>query len=113
MLQHSITQSYHLPEIPWAWLTWWVLQGALRTRLAGWDPRALAPQLRQPLLAIQGGADIRIDLRESEELFERWAGPKERWFEPGVPHVGMWARDRDAYCDRVASFFDRAFNLAP
>ena len=41
------------------------------------------------------------------EFYRRWAGPKERWFEPHVAHVGMFARHPQAYGDRVAEFFDR------
>lgn len=107
VLQRSIRQRYHLPAVPWAWLTWWGVQLALRTRLASRDPAALVPRLRQPLFAIQGGEDRRVVPLLGREFYRRWAGPKERWFEPRVAHVGMFARHPEAYCGRVADFFDR------
>ena len=112
VLQRSIWQQYHLPAVPWAWLTWWCVQAALRTRLSSTDPAALAPGLRQPLLAIQGGEDRRVVPLLGREFYQRWAGPKERWFEPSVVHVGMFATHPRAYGDRVAGFLDRALTNA-
>ena len=112
VLQRSIWRQYHLPAIPWAWLTWWCVQAALRTRLAPTDPAALAPRLRQPLLAIQGGEDRRVVPLLGREFYRRWAGPKERWFEPHGAHVGMFAMHPQAYCGRVAGFFDRVLTTS-
>jgi len=107
VLARSIWQRYHLPSIPWAWLTWWSLQLALRRRLALMDPAALATRLHQSLLAIQGGEDRRVVPMLGREFYRCWAGPKERWFEEKVAHVGMFAGHPREYCDRVANFFDR------
>lgn len=107
VVQRSIRRQYRLPAVPWAWLTWWGAQTVLRARLAPRDPAALAPRLGQPLLAIQGGEDRRVVPLLGREFFQRWAGPKERWFEPHVVHVGMFARHPEEYGRRVAEFFDR------
>ena len=107
VLARSIWRRYHLPAIPWAWLTWWSLQLALRRRLAPTDPAALAPRLRQPLLAILGGEDRRVVPMLGRDFYRRWAGPKERWFEEQIAHVGMFAGHPGEYGDRVANFFDR------
>ena len=112
VLQHSIWRQYHLPAIPWAWLTWWCAQAALRMRLAPSDPAALAPRLHQPLLAIHGGEDQRVMPLLGREFYQRWAGPKEQWFEPSVAHVSMFAVHPQAYSDRVGEFFDRALTKA-
>jgi len=109
VLRRSIRRQYHLPAVPWAWLTWWGVQLALRVRLAPRDPAALAPRLGQPLLAIQGGEDRRVVPLLGREFFQRWAGPKEWWFEPHAVHVGMFARHPQEYCQRVGEFFDRVF----
>ena len=106
VLTRVIWRQYHLPAIPWAWLTWWSTQLALGRRLAPADPAALAPRLRQPLFAIQGGEDRRVVPLLGREFYQRWAGPKQRWFEPHVVHVGMFASHPKEYCDRVADFFD-------
>ena len=108
VLARSIWRRYHLPAIPWAWLTWWSVQLALRRCLAPLDPVVLASRLHQPLLAIQGGEDRRVVPMLGREFYRSWAGPKERWFEERVAHVGMFAGHPQEYCDRVANFFDRA-----
>ncbi|MDP3721899.1 MAG: alpha/beta fold hydrolase [Candidatus Omnitrophota bacterium] len=107
VLRRAIARRYHLPAVPFAWITWWMLQGVLGRRLAPRDPVALAPRLHQPLLLIQGGADQRVPPPLGGDVYARWAGPKERWFEPAVVHVGMSAVNPDAYGKRVADFFDR------
>jgi pimeloyl-ACP methyl ester carboxylesterase len=107
VLRRAMTQRYGPSGIPWAWLMWWGVQLALGTRLAPRDPAALAPRLRQPLLAIQGGEDRRVVPLLGRELYQRWAGPKERWYEPTVAHVGMFARHPEEYGSRVADFFSR------
>ena len=107
VLRRALTEQYRLPGVPWAWLTWWGVQCAVGTRLAPRDPVVLAPRLRQPLLAIVGGEDRRVPPQLSQEFYERWAGPKERWYEPAVAHVGMFASHPEEYGRRVADFFSR------
>jgi pimeloyl-ACP methyl ester carboxylesterase len=106
VLKRSLKDQYHLPAFPWAYLTWWSLQCALRRRLSRIDPAALAPGLRQPLFAIQGGGDRRLGPALGHELYERWAGPKRRWFERSVAHVGMFTEHPQRYGARVAAFLD-------
>jgi alpha-beta hydrolase superfamily lysophospholipase len=97
------------PRTGWlaAYVAWPAIQLALRDRLAPRDPAALAPTLRQPLLFIQGGADQRVTSDQGQELYDRWAGPKERWYDPGIAHVGMFIRDPGADAERVAAFLGR------
>ena len=108
VLQQAIWRQHHLPGVPWAWLTWWTAQAFLRTRLSSWDPARLAGRAHQPLLYLRGGEDRRVPLRDGRELYERWAGPKEQWVEPGVGHVSLFARTPEAYCHRVTDFFNRS-----
>ena len=114
VLRQRIKERYGaVAATPMAWLTWLGLHAALRTRLISIDPVTLASQLRQPLFAISGGADQRVDPRLSEEFYARWAGPKAQWSEPDVIHVGMFARHPEEYCNRVARFFDQALAQTP
>ncbi len=108
LLRQDIAQRYHLPGIPWAWLTWWGLCLILRRRLGRLDPIRLAVRGRQPLLAIHGGADVRVPPADAEAFAAAWQGPTQRWSEPGVPHVGMCAHAPEAYGRRVAAFFREA-----
>ncbi len=79
----------------------------LGKRLTAMDPLALAPTLHQPLFAIYGGADQRVEPSSTEAFYRAWAGPKEQWFDPAVAHVGMCRAHPQEYCTRVADFFDR------
>lgn len=108
VVQRTIWLRYRLPAVPWAWLTWITVQAVLGRRLDRLDPVALAPGLRQPLLAIQGGEDRRVAPLLGRAFYQAWAGPKERWFEPHVAHVRMFASHPAAYGRRVADFLDRA-----
>lgn len=108
VVRRAIRRLYHLPAWPWAWATWWSLQLRLQGRLTPLDPARLARQLHQPLLAIHGGADEVVPRAMTEELYERWAGPKTRWFEPAATHVQAFWLNPHAYADRVARFLDDA-----
>jgi pimeloyl-ACP methyl ester carboxylesterase len=110
VLKRALKRQYRLPAFPWAYLTWWTLQCALRRRLSRIDPVALAPRLHQPLFAIQGGEDRRIGPALGQEFYERWAGPKRRWFEPWVAHVGMFTEHSQLYGVRVAAFLDEVLS---
>ncbi len=103
-----MTLYRRLPLVPFAWITWWVLQIALRARLGRRDPWSLAPRLRQSLLAIHGGRDRRIPEAEGDRYYRRWAGPKTRWIDPVIGHVRMYARHPEEYSRRVVAFFDEA-----
>jgi pimeloyl-ACP methyl ester carboxylesterase len=109
ILQRSIQDRYHLPAFPWSWFTWWCVQLGLGRRLSALDPGVLAPRLHQPLLAIQGGQDLRVLPSLAQEFYDRWAGSKERWFDSSGGHVGMLAKDPERYCARVDDFLTRIF----
>ena len=107
IVRFSIQRRYRLPAWPWAWVTWCGVRIALRRRTRWLNPLALAPQLRQPLLAIQGGHDDVVPSSESDAFYQRWGGPKERWFEPAAAHVEAFTLNPQTYTNRVAEFFDR------
>jgi hypothetical protein len=107
IVRTAVRRRYHLPAVPFAWVTWWCLQAALRRRLSRVDPAALGARLRLPLLAIHGGEDRVVPVEDGRAFAARWAGQAEWWSEPGVGHVGMFARDPAAYAGRVAAFLDR------
>jgi len=108
IVRRGIRRRYHLPTFPWAWITWGCLHLVFRRRLARLDPVALGPYLNVPLFAIQGGQDHVVPPVAHEALYASWAGPKERWVDPSAGHVGIFARDPQQYCNRVAAFFDHA-----
>ena len=103
-----IWQRHHMPNIPFAWITWWSLHVALRARLARLDPIRVVRHVRQPLLALHGAADQRVPLDAAEAFYRAWAGPKERWVDPQAAHAGLFASDPETYCTRLAAFFNQA-----
>ena len=109
LLQQFVREQYHVPSLPLVWITWWTIQLILRQPLAQVEPATLASQLRQPLFAIQGGQDTRVPPQWGEAYYQRWVGPKTRWFEPDAGHVEMFARNPQAYGEKVAGFFDEVF----
>lgn len=107
VIRRAMVERYSIASYPLLWVTWLSLQITLRKRLGRMDPAVLAPQLNQPLLAIQGGEDRRVVPLLGREFYQKWTGPKERWFEQKIAHVGMFAHHPQEYCDRVTDFFNR------
>ena len=103
----GLWQEYHLPAIPFGWLTWLGLQCFLRTSLTKVDPINVAQRLSQDLLLIEGALDKRVPRGWVDNWYQRWAGSKERWCEPGAGHVGVFPKDPERYVQRVAAFFER------
>jgi len=108
-----VRRDYHLPEIPWAWMTWAGVQLALRCRLARLDPAALAMRARMPLLHIHGAQDQVVPLEEGDLLYQNWQGPKTRWIAPHAEHAGAHGGEPEAYVARVSAFFDRWLLASP
>lgn len=106
----AIRRDYHLPAMPWAWLTWTGVQLSLRRRLSRLDPDAVAPRCRQPVFVIHGTADQTVPVEHAHALLGRWQGPTESWLESQVGHVGTYMVRPTDYCNRVADFFDRWLN---
>lgn len=107
VLVRTIRRDYHLPAVPWVWITWAGLQLALGRRLAPRDPLAVAATCAQPALIIHGAQDAAVPVRDAHALFAQWQGPKALWIEPQAAHVGAFAVDPTVYTQRVAEFFDR------
>jgi alpha-beta hydrolase superfamily lysophospholipase len=107
VLARRIRREYHLPALPWAWITWWGVQAAVRRDLSRLDPARMASRSSLPLLVIHGEEDESVTVDNARALSASWQGPREQWIEPRIGHVGMFAHDPAGYCNRVAAFFDR------
>lgn len=107
-LSQGLKQEYHLWPIPWAYLTWWMVQGILRTRLSCLDPVVMAPRGSKPLLVIHGGCDQRVAPSSTEAFYSLWQGAKQRWFDPEAVHVGVFSRNPKQYMERVTGFLAAA-----
>ncbi len=102
---------YHLPEVPFGWLSAQCLACQLGTPLARLDPiravRRLAPR---PLLIIHGEADESIPVAQAHALYAAAGEPKELWIVPGAGHVASVYHAEQAYAQRVVAFFDRGLH---
>ncbi len=107
IVARAISARYHLPVVPWAWLTWAGVQLALGRRLSTLDPAILARHLTQPLLLIHGQQDSTVPPDHARTILAGWRGPTESWIEPDAAHVGAYALDPRRYGDRLAAFLDR------
>jgi pimeloyl-ACP methyl ester carboxylesterase len=95
----------------WAGALTPLLTAQLRPRL-GFGPEDLRPvarvgELRMPKLFIAGAEDRHTTLRESEQLFEAAAEPKEFWAVEGAAHVDLYTAAGREYERRVLGFLGR------
>lgn len=84
---------------------------ALTERLLPYDPGKVAP-LRdvakiapRASLFVHGLLDETCDPNDSLRLYEAAGDPKELWLLEEAGHCGAYFADREAYCERVGSFF--------
>jgi len=85
---------------------------ALTERLLPYDPGGVEP-LREvakiaprACLFVHGLHDETCDPKDSVRLDEAAGEPKELWLLEGAGHCDAYFADREAYCERVGSFFE-------
>ncbi len=61
----------------------------------------------QPILLMQGGADVVVASESGQLLYEAAREPKELWFEPDLGHVDFQRERSQEFSDRVVGFFNR------
>jgi uncharacterized protein len=85
---------------------------ALSERLLPYDPAKVEPLgmvaeiAPRACLFIHGLLDGTCDPKDSVRLYEAAGEPKELWLLEGAGHCDAYFLDREAYCDRVATFFE-------
>lgn len=100
---------WHLPGGLMLRLTDIFNQMALGYRMSCLHPAYAVQRIApRPLLLIHGGDDSLIPAAHARRIFENAGEPKELWIAEGADHCGAYFLDREAYCRRVAAFFDRA-----
>jgi fermentation-respiration switch protein FrsA (DUF1100 family) len=84
---------------------------ALTERLLPYDPGKVAPLREVAKIApraslfVHGLLDETCDPNDSLRLYEAAGEPKELWLLEEADHCGAYFADREAYCERVGSFF--------
>jgi uncharacterized protein len=85
---------------------------ALTERLLPYNPGKVAPLREVAKIApraslfVHGLLDKTCDPNDSLRLYEAAEDPKELWLLGGADHCGAYFADREAYCERVRSFFE-------
>jgi uncharacterized protein len=85
---------------------------ALTERLLPYNPGKVAPLREVAKIApraslfVHGLLDKTCDPNDSLRLYEAAGDPKELWLLGGADHCGAYFADREAYCERVRSFFE-------
>ena len=85
---------------------------ALSEHLLPYDPREVEPLQEVTKIApraalfVHGLLDETCDPKDSVRLYEAAGEPKELWLLEGAGHCDAYFLDREAYCERVAAFFE-------
>lgn len=70
------------------------------------SPETQIPRISpRPVFLITDGIDVTCPRRESDRLYAAAHSPKERWIAPAAPHCMAFLTYREAYTDRVSTFF--------
>lgn len=107
VVHQFVETHYHLPHIPFTWLTLRIL----RLRL-GADPEPSSPIYHiekasgRPLLFIAGELDALMPLAEVRALHAAARDPKSLWVVPGAGHGACQETAGEEYARRIREFFD-------
>ena len=110
VVSHNVTKVIRISGRPIA-----ALSDVFLERIAGYRGADVAPEkdvaaiAPRPILIIHGTRDDMIPLSHAWRIFAAAGEPKELWIAEGAGHCGAYFLDRRAYCDRVITFFQRAF----
>ncbi len=61
----------------------------------------------RPVFIIDGWEGSAIAMNSPYRLYDAARPPKQLWVENGVPHLGMYARQRELYTQKVIDFFNQ------
>jgi uncharacterized protein len=113
IVSFRIRQTVHLPGQPFARISDYFLFRMAGYRGSDMEPVRWAAQLApRPLLVIHGSNDTSIPVEQGIAVYEAAREPKELWIGQGAEHCGTYFLAREAYCDRVSAFFERALGGA-
>jgi fermentation-respiration switch protein FrsA (DUF1100 family) len=107
-VETSITYFTGLPPFPFtSMILFWVEQDwAMQPDLLDFTAWIAALD-SQPILLMQGGADVVVAPESGQLLYDAAREPKELWFEPDLGHVDFQRERSQEFSDRVVGFFDR------
>jgi dipeptidyl aminopeptidase/acylaminoacyl peptidase len=108
-MERVVTTLYHLPRIPFYYLSHWIYDLYFGTCLEKVSPiNAIAKLSPRPILLITGQNDDRMTTMDVQNLFEAAAQPKELWIIADAGHGATLAMAGQTYPERVVNFFKRA-----
>jgi dipeptidyl aminopeptidase/acylaminoacyl peptidase len=107
-INRVVTALYHLPRIPFYYLSHWIYDLYFWTCLEKVSPiNAIAKLSPRPVLLIAGQNDDRMTTKDVQNLFEAASQPKELWVISDAGHGATLAMAGQTYPERVVSFFKR------
>lgn len=107
-VETSIAYFTGLPPFPFTpMILFWVEQDwAMEPHLLDFT-MWIAALDSQPILLMQGGADVVVAPESGQLLYDAAREPKELWFEPDLGHVDFQRERSQEFSDRVVGFFNR------
>ena len=107
-VETSIAYFTGLPSFPFTpMILFWVEQDwAMEPHLLDFT-MWIAALDSQPILLMQGGADVVVAPESGQLLYDAAREPKELWFEPDLGHVDFQRERSQEFSDRVVGFFNR------
>ena len=107
-VETSIAYFTGLPPFPFTpMILFWVEQDwAMQPDLLDFTVWIAALE-SQPILLMQGGADVVVAPESGQLLYDSAREPRELWFEPDLGHVDFQRERSQEFSDRVVGFFDR------
>lgn len=96
-----------LPAYMVEYVVWWV-EGAMSPLPI---TRALGEFHSRPVLLIAGN-ELAFEVQTVQNYYRQAPGPKEIWLVPGAGHCGGWQVQKDAYLQKMKTFFEAAL-LSP
>lgn len=104
---------YHLPEVPFGWLTAVCLAWTLRTPLRRLNPVGAVGRIApRPVLLIHGDGDLSIPPAHARALYAAAGEPKTLWIVPGAGHITSVCHVESEYAQRITAVFERGFATA-
>lgn len=97
VFSHVLRTMYHMPAFPMMEITDW-----MNRRLAGYglDECNAAREVRKakiPALLIHGSADTFVPCRMCDEIYENYAGDKQKLIVDGAAHAESYYKDMEQY----------------
>ncbi len=110
-VRHFSWIYYGIPYFPFIPLALLFTSWRLGLRIGNFAPADVIGDIApRPLYLIFAERDLRMPLRDAEQLWAAAQEPKERWIVPGADHGEPWVVAREEYESRLIKFFGKVYH---